>query len=355
VKIESKHTGDNLEQARRFVDAAEDGMALLLSDTRLDPVEALQALNVLQKQARALQCRAIDIAAQSIRECYDKSRPQAQIDGRIIALNKLLTQYGAGLDEIFPKPANQAPEDLLDDKVSGHSEQRAPSERGGTDDPIIIDPAARSRFDQARKTLQSLLPRAGNDAPALARLSAARWMGDFDLGMAEPSPAENISRMPSSVAFESLMPDISYEALRRARMQQKSISLSYAITDFDIPSDQLLPLQNRLIALIDVIVENESTSPSIGLARAQTIDVNAERMSNGKHCVSLGFAGVLSDQSKIPTSCRVDTRRTEKGTDYTEIAFNLAELGTLSPAPASSEILDSVLADDLILPLEMGA
>ena len=288
--------GDDLKQARRFVTAAMGDMDILLSEARMESDLAQAALRRVQSAAKSLQARGIYRAAQTVLEAYERSMPQAKIDGRLMALYKLTVQYGEGLDEIAP----------ADSMVGDDSDAALP----GAD--------MQTRFDTAREILIPLLPFAGKTAPALQYLA--------DTTLADMATAPQALSGPD-VSFESLMPDVTNTALRTARAHGKSVSLSYAADDLSVRNHQAEGIRAQLESTVEHLVKTHIETPerraAKGLSRNGYIDITAKNGPNGLDIL------VACDGKSVPLYCKTEPPQPQP---ISGGAANLAEefLGELS-------------------------
>ena len=242
--------GDNLTDARTFVAFAMGAMDILLSDARLNAGLTQSTLKEIQAGAKPLQARGIYRAAQSVLDCYASTCSQPKIDGRLMALYKLVAQYGEGLDEIAPVITEE------DQQQSLASEQER------------LD----ARYAAAREALIPLIKFAGDTAPALQRLAGVNV--DLPNKITEPQ-----------VSFESLMPDVTNSALRAARSQGKSVSVSYAADGLAVADSQVEAVRGQLEDIVTQLVRTRIASPSTraakGLSRGGHIDISAKETPKG--------------------------------------------------------------------------
>jgi len=242
--------GDDLEQARIFVTSALSDMDKLLSDLRLDKDRAVKTVKDIQTGAKNMKARGIYRAAQTVIESYQSHSQQPKIDGRLMALYKLVIQYSDGLNEIAPIiaaiPAAQSrieiPKTHIDDN-----------------------------YNAAKDTLTELLPLAGGELAALDRLL------NLNLRL-EPESSEQVS-------FESLMPDVTDTALRNARGQGKSVSISYAAENLFLDNSQVEQVRDELDRIVERLVRRKIGTPDqrqiAGLSRSGHIDISATQGSEG--------------------------------------------------------------------------
>ena len=238
--------GDDLVEARDFVTWTMKAMDVLLSDARLNVELAKSTLTDVKRDAKTLHARGISRAAQSVLECYETGGSQPKIDGRLMSLYKLVIQYSEGLDEIAPVVTAQ----------SLASEQE------------ILD----AQYEAARQTLIPLIKFSGDVAPALQRLAGLTL--DLPAKKAEPQ-----------ISFESLMPDVTNSALRAARTQGKSISVSYAADGLSVANSQVESVRGQLEDIVMRLVKTRIASPNKraakGLPRGGHIDISAKNTPSG--------------------------------------------------------------------------
>ena len=240
------HIGDDLIEARDFVNTAIESMDILLSDARLNIDLTKSTLKEIRLDARTLSARGIARAAQAVLDCYEGSYSQPKIDGRLMALYKLVAQYAAGLDEIAPvmSPEKQAAQES----------------------------DLETKYVKARETLIPLIKFSGDMAPALQRLTGVSV--DVARKISEPL-----------VSFESLMPDVTDSALRVARSQGKSVSVSYAADGLSVADSQVEAVRGQLEDIVTRLVRTHIASPNSrlakGLSRGGHIDISAQETSDG--------------------------------------------------------------------------
>jgi len=240
--------GDDLVKAREFVTNAIPDMDMLLSDLRLNQSKAIETVLRLQVGAKEIQARAIYHATQSVVKSYQNQHDQSKIDGRLMGLYKLIAQYAQGLDEIAPLPA------------AIHSAEQTPDIN--TNDV---------KFERAKATLTELLPFAKDEAPRLSRL--------MSLNLDQPSA------LTTQISFESFMPEVTDKALRDARAQGKSVSISYSAENLLLEGRQAEQIQAELEQIVGRLVRKKIGTPkqrqNEGRPRSGHIDVCAKQGPEG--------------------------------------------------------------------------
>ena len=238
--------GDDLIEARDFVNTTIESMDILLSDARLNVDLTQSTLKDIRLDARTLNAKGIARAAQSVLDCYDSGCSQPKIDGRLMALYKLVAQYAEGLDEIAPI--------LPEETVASQQDD------------------LETQYAAARETLIPLIQFSGDMAPALQRLA----------GLAVALP---VKAAEPQISFESLMPDITNSALRTARAQGKSVSVSYAADNLAVANSQVEAVRAQLEDIVTQLVRTRIASPNTrlakGLSRAGHIDISAKETTKG--------------------------------------------------------------------------
>ncbi len=246
--------GDDLAEARRFASLCQETMSAFMSATHHSTQSAIADLEVLQTQARHMQARAISRTALLAIDDLTAAKNSNQSAGTLLALNKLVCQYTAGLDEI-------APQELF---FLNDLEERLEALLA------IQEP----ELAAARGTLKALLPqaRSGNERESLRRLMMIRHT------------SANAASAPHSDNFDVIMPAVTNEALRSARRVKKSVSVSYAADNIQMDADLSVALQTAIISICDGLVERCIEAPlrrqNQGLSGAAHIAITA-RTSGG--------------------------------------------------------------------------
>ena len=238
--------GDDLIEARDFVNTTIEAMDILLSDARLNIELAQSKLRDIQLDARTLNAKGIARAAKSVLDCYESGSSQPKIDGRLMALYKLVAQYTEGLNEIAPV--------ISEESLAAQQE------------------SLETQHKIARETLIPLIKFSGDTAPALQRLA----------GLSVDVPAK-ISK--PQMSFESLMSDVTNSALRAARTQGKSVSVSYATDGLSVAHSQVDAVRGQLEDIVTRLVNTHIASSdnrlAKGLPRGGHIDISAKDTAEG--------------------------------------------------------------------------
>lgn len=241
--------GDDLIDARDFVNSTISALDSLLSGGRLNPEAAMSSLKEIRLDARTLSAKAIARTAQSVLECYEENYAQPKIDGRLMSLYKLTLQYAEGLNEIAPV--------ITSLPIQGEVKNI----------PVL---SAEAQYETARETLIPLIKFSGDAAPALQRLA----------GLNLDIPVKTSERQ---VSFESLMPNITDIALRTARLQNKSVSISYAADGLSLADSQVEAVRGQLEDIITRLVRTHIAKPEArlakGLSRGGHIDISATQIA----------------------------------------------------------------------------
>ena len=262
--------GDDLKVAGEFITSAMSQMDNLLAELRLDAKRALPIVTALSASAKTAQARGIFRAAQRVIDSYENGYSQPKIDGRLMSLYKLVVQYHSGWEEIAPQEQVQAPIIAPTPITAEHIEED---------------------YAGAKATLAELMPFAGQES---ARLSALMGIS-HDLRPAQERP------MPAPLtAFETIMPDLINEALRFARIQGKSVSLSYAAEGLQLSTVELAAAYIRLEDVITDFINRKIEAPSQRVQKS---------LPRGGHIdISVTETGT---QTKLSISCEGELKEIE--------------------------------------------
>jgi|GEM_PF-2793259 len=333
--------GDDLTAARRFCNSVRSDMSALIDGVSAQPCAApdilIGSLDSIQSGAKQLKARAIFRAAQTVVNAVNDRAPLPTLQGRILSLNKLFTQYEDGLDDIAPRPANGALADheLLPKLSETKSHDEALDARYTAARQAL---APLMGFTQDRPEREDLIKLAGFTAAEL-KTTAAEEASSID-AVLEPlfqEPADITEQpdavLPKSIAaplftqpaamkslrqidaarhveFETLMPDFISHALQEARQSDKTVSVSYAAEDVSVAYEQLTAFQSLLshIAkrLVGSVLERPETRRGRGLSGAGHIAITATQTS-GKISVSIECPGkALAASAYMPTGQSVE-------------------------------------------------
>ncbi len=235
--------GDDLKIARRFCDTIRADISALIEGVSAPPFVALPTplihrLASIQSEAKIAHARGIYRAAQTVIDGLNDDAPLATVQGRVLSLKTLATQYEQGLDEIAPKPANVAA--TVQDVI-------APEVRVSEDAEVICtDVAMTARYDAAREALRPLMAFAQP-----AEREALNAVAGFDAIAQAPA---QIYRSPEMVDFETLMPGFTSHALHCARQCAKTVSVSYSCEGAALSRGQAHAMQAVLAHIAETFV-----------------------------------------------------------------------------------------------------
>lgn len=250
-------TGDDLAQARRFSNLCQETMSSLMKSTHALPDNTIPMLETIQTQAREMQARAISRTARLAIDDLTASKPHSKGAGSLLALNKLICQYTDGLDEL-------APEDILPYADPAELEEKLRA-------LLVLQEA---EMNAAQDTAQSLLflARQGQERESLRALTRLSHFGNDEGHVRKLDP------------FDVLMPAVTNESLRRARLAKKSVSVSYAADDVLMDPAMTLPLQAAIITICEGLVDRCIEAPlrrkNKGLSGAAHIAITARRRAS---------------------------------------------------------------------------
>jgi hypothetical protein len=261
-----------------------------------DPVWLCERLAIIQREAKRARARAIYRSAQDalglIQRCnVHMPIDWLRVDGRLFVLNKLLSQYEAGLSEI----------EIICDADSAASEPDliGPVHIAAANSDTDADPA----YTDAKQTLRTLLPHASEDeAAALSRLMDVDLTPPVVAATAPDDRASAAVDTPPIIAvdrIEWIMPGLMQRLLELGRQYGKIFSVSHSLDDVLIDAGSSERVQSRLFdRLSDVIASN---LPLQGVGR---LDISAT--DDALHISGSGFDGFA-----IPLTERVPDRVAE--------------------------------------------
>jgi len=265
--------GDNLQFAREFVDQSVAGMREL----PVNDHAAIHAwLDYVENSARSLQARAIVRSVVEARGDVGTDRVYDSIG----SLGSLIAQYEQGLVDV--EAQLEAGERLVAPEVD-----------------MLYLRSREERFEEARKTLEGLLPNVDADAQAEALQKLMAFapetrpafepnvtiaIDDFDAVdlVGVDAEKEEFQRLMERPAFdvEALLPSLVDHAHRRARMQGKTLTASYAARDARLvpalAQDWQEAVELAIDALIETTLEDAKTRRDQGLTAAAHMALTAE-------------------------------------------------------------------------------
>ncbi len=318
--------GDDLKMAQGFVDQTTNMLRGYFDQPALPAAEELiGAMGDVQRGAKRLRARAIYQSAQGVISCLDTVPvSESAIAGRLLALNKLVTQYAGGLAEI------QAPEAIKAEALSTpdvmNVEMTTPAN----------DPA--NDYEAAKQTLSELLPHATQaEATSLTRLMTLE---------------ERKQPIIREIELESLMRDIVQDALSIARISGKTISISYDMGQTFVREDFQATLQVRLSralrALILETLPREGTGHMDITATMEEVCIKAggpapQFMPDGVRAeeasgITRIYLAVNGDQAALPDEHSMPDAPKRMITDETEetLRAQLSEL--MEPGTVLAEV-----------------
>jgi len=312
--------GDDLIFAQKFTRTAADGLALLaeMDDPRA-PHEAavvIDMMTTVQRGAKRLRARHIYSGAQGVLSALHHET-ETVLEGRIINLGGLVTEYARGLDE------------LLEAKT-------APQKNTPLD-----------KWDIARETLNGLLPNASSeDADMLSRLmrvpvtletvqpdlddaalnadvipfhkvespqeTETSLVEDLSFEAVSPAAVAATPTPPSidtnpSITLDAMMRDVIADALSVARSVDRTISISYDMGDRTVSMERAEDLRQRMGQALSQIIRQTVTEDRVG-----HIDVNlaGEQLHIMANMTAIRVA---IDPKMTPISKPLITNETEPG------------------------------------------
>lgn len=257
--------GDDVEAARRFIERTVAAMRTLDAGDR---TAVLRWLDAVETGARALNARAIArVAGEAHRIADEQDRVQA-----IHTLGALVAQYEQGLVDVEV----QIERDARGHSPDMHLARQRPAEPTSPD--LFYGEAdpdhARDRWEEARQTLQALLP--SNDstshAQALTKLVAfdPRNGGkDTDTG-ADVVPIGPRTGVSAAFDVEPLLPGLMDHAHRLAAAQGKRLTASYAARDARLSPALADVWQGAMETLIQSLVDVTLELPETRKARGES-------------------------------------------------------------------------------------
>jgi len=312
--------GDDLIFAQKFTRTAADGLALLaeMEDPRA-PQEAavvIDMMTTVQRGAKRLRARHIYSGAQGVLSALHHET-ETVLEGRIINLGGLVTEYARGLDELLE--AKTAPQKTT---------------------PL-------DKWDIARETLNGLLPKASSeDADMLSRLmrvpvTLETVQPDLDVAALNAdvlpfhkveSPQETEASLVENLTFEAVSPaavaatptpsgidtdpsitldammrDVIADALSVARSVDRTISISYDMGDRTVSIERAEDLRQRMGQALSQIIRKTVTEDRVG-----HIDVNLA--GEQLHIIAnMTAIRVAIDPKMTPISKPLITNETEPG------------------------------------------
>ena len=345
--------GDDLTAARRFCTTVRSDITSLMDGVCAQPCAApdvlIGSLVSIQSGAKQLHARAIFRAAQTVVNAVNDRAPLPTVQGRLLSLNKLITQYEAGLTDIAPRPANgdlaqqidvQAPAPVstgprgtcsdLDVRYAAARQALAPlmgfakgperqslvqladfkdAELAPAPKDTALDIQLETLFDdssdpavEAVMLSETLSP----DDPDVQPLAAPdtesvrpHLLNDDVISQplfTQPISVHSIRHIDSlrQIDFETLMPDFISLALQEARQTDKTVSVSYASEGVSLSKGQISAFHSVLghvaKTLVSRVLERPETRRLRGESGAGHIAITATQTQD-KVSVSIECPG----------------------------------------------------------------
>ncbi len=265
--------GDDLKIARRFCATIRADIATLIKGVSAAvPNSLIPLLASIQFEAKIAHARGIYRAAQTVIDAINDGAPLATVQGRVLSLNALATQYEQGLDEIAPQAAN-VPANVVvsaEDAIAPEVSEIIAPETSEDIEVICTDAAITARYDAAREALRPLM---GFAQPAERKaLNAVAGFDDAEIApIAKVAiPSTPIYRSPEKVDFETLMPGFTSHALHCARQCAKTVSVSYSCEGVTLSRGQAQALQAVLAHIAETFVSGVLEPAETRRARGQS-------------------------------------------------------------------------------------
>ncbi len=296
----TRNSGDDLVAARRFTNLCQKHMSEMFFGTSLPANDVLDRLGDIQSHAKLMHARAIYRAAQNVVDDLTFTRSDETCAASVLCLQKLISQYEAGLDELAPNA------DSVPSEVKTHIRQVETAAQTDRPEPIganlVSDMAAQKT---AKDILGGLIQYAdGADQKILRSL--------INLASNDELP----KTVPVSIQrdkIDVIMPAITNHWLRIARCQDKSVSVSFmsdeAMLDRDVLKTLRAGLQDLGETLISNVVETAKARKDRGLNQTAHLSVTARKGSAG-YVVSTRCSGEMPADFEMPV---LDASLAEQG------------------------------------------
>lgn len=346
-----KSEGDDLMAAQVFVSCAKPHMDILSNVSRLDHQKAQSAILALKRSADPIFARAISRVCDQTLTLIGDSAPQPQIDSGLMTLQKLVSQYSQGLDEILVDeraqiktsepitqtsaqlgPINQPNIDVMTKPNKGRNQEHIPPVKHEPLTPDDIDILS-SAHDNAVATLKPLMVM----VKTVGRKRALK-------NITKPIKTTQTLIEDTYPSFETVMPSVINSILSDARQLGKNVSVSYLVGDTHIPKGQIDKIESCTKELGRCLVKYSLEAPDARLSRGEsltgqisvTVQANTDGMEIVISCTGTELPGLIKD-------------RLETGSKAFEISYSYKDgRSTLSLYVAQS-VLESQGKDDIAL------
>lgn len=281
--------GDDLTRARLFCLKAGSEMSAIVEASReprplngavapgRDPVWLCQRLSIIQREAKRARARAVYRSAQDVLSLIQRCNVHmpinwTRVDGRLFVLNKLLSQYEVGLEEL----ENQSPPELLTRPFEGIKEAATPA----------FDPV----HEIAKNTLSSLLPHAREEE----RIALKRLI-EVDLTPAPEDTTQSVEAKPETPAgpdrVEWIMPGLVQDLMEVGREYGKLFSVSHTLDDVLIEPGTSENVRTRIFERLSDVVRSDLPLQGVG-----RLDISMTK--SGLKVSGSGFEPILIDLSE---------------------------------------------------------
>lgn len=278
--------GDDLIFAQNFTRTAADGLALLveMENPRAahEAAVVIDMMTTVQRGAKRLRARHIYSGAQGVLSALHHDTDSV-LEGRIVNLGSLVTEYARGLDQLLAAenvPAKIAP---LDKWEMARETLNALLPSASSEDADML-----SRLMRAPVTLETVQPdqdvaTSNADVIPFVQASSLELPEDISeeisvesfkipdmppVSEGSPSPKPQINTGPM-ITLDAMMRDVIADALSVARSIGRTISVSYDMGERSVSSETAEDLRGRMGHALSQIIRQTLTDDRVG-----HIDVN---------------------------------------------------------------------------------
>lgn len=350
-----KSEGDDLIAAQAFVSSAKPHIDILSNVSRLDHKKAQSAILALKRGADPIFARAISRVCDQTLTLIGDSAPQPKIDSGLMTLQKLVSQYSQGLDEVLTdehaqvktsEPMIQAPAQLglvsqanidVMTKPNAGRVKSASNRNQRHNPPVKHEPLTPDDIDilsSAHKSAAATLKPLIVMVKTVGRKRALK-------NITKPIETSQTLIKDTYPSFETIMPSVINSILSDARQLGKNVSVSYLVGDTHIPKTQIEKIESCTKELGRCLVKYSLEAPEARLSRGESltgqISVTVQASTEGMEIV------ISCTGTELPIFVK---DRIETGSNAFEISYSYKEgRSTLSLYVAQS-VLESQGKDD---------